>query len=299
MSPEENLPTLKITYAADWVDYALLDSGGGKKLERYGDQIFVCPEPQAVWQSALSDEIWEAAHASYETRTGKSKGHWEFYRKFEREWVLNYKYLKFRVRVSASRHVGVFPEHASQWDRINGLIHSAPRSIQVLNLFGYTGLATLAAAQAGAAVTHVDASRRAIREARDNQALSGLDDRPIRWIVDDALKFVKREGRRGRAYDGLILDPPMFGRGPGGEVWEFFEYLPMLLKACGGVLSDQPLFVSLTAYGIRASALCLHYALEGLMHGHSGRQETGELALIEESAGRVISPAIHSTWIAN
>jgi 23S rRNA (cytosine1962-C5)-methyltransferase len=209
---------------------------------------------------------------------------------------MHYKDLHFRAQLSGSRHVGVFPEQATHWDWIAKLIREANRSVSVLNLFGYTGLATLAAAHAGAKVTHVDASKKSVTWARENQSLSNLDDRNIRWIIDDALKFVLRENRRQARYDGLILDPPKFGRGPKGEVWDCFEMLPRLLEHCHSILSSQPLFIVITAYAIRASALSLYYALSEMMKAEGGTLEAGELITLERSKGRKLSMAIFSRW---
>ncbi|MDD5371192.1 MAG: class I SAM-dependent methyltransferase, partial [Anaerolineaceae bacterium] len=214
----------------------------------------------------------------------------------EPRWMMNYKGLKFWAQTSASRHLGVFPEQACQWDWTARLIQDMNRPIRVLNLFGYTGLATLSAAQAGARVTHVDASKKAITWARDNQALSGLQDRPIRWIVDDALKFVEREARRGSQYEGLILDPPKFGRGPKGEVWEFYKLIPALLAECRKILSPQPLFVVMTAYAVKASSLTLYYALQEMVGDCKGLLTAGELVTQEQSAGRMISNAVYARW---
>jgi 23S rRNA (cytosine1962-C5)-methyltransferase len=201
------------------------------------------------------------------------------------------------VQPTAGRHLGVFPEQAVQWDWISEKISSAPGgTTRVLNLFGYTGLASLVAAQSGAQVTHVDASKKSIAWARHNQELSGMQAMPVRWIVDDALKFVEREARRGNRYSGLILDPPKFGRGPKGEVWEFFELFPRLLAACRAVLSPQPLFVVITAYAIRASALSLYYQLGEMMAGLGGSLAAGEIGMADSSAGRVISMALFARW---
>ncbi|NTW08780.1 MAG: class I SAM-dependent rRNA methyltransferase, partial [Anaerolineaceae bacterium] len=204
--------------------------------------------------------------------------------------------LRFSVMTTPGRHLGVFPETAAHWDWMAGLIQSAGRPIKVLNLFGYTGLATLAAAAAGASVTHVDASKKSVGWARENQALSGLDTRPIRWIVDDAMKFVQRESRRGVRYDGIILDPPKFGRGPKGEVWEVYKSLPELLESCRLVLSEVPLFVALTVYAVRASAIHLSYALQDALKNQKGNIDSGELVLREKSAGRLLSQAVYSRW---
>jgi 23S rRNA (cytosine1962-C5)-methyltransferase len=211
---------------------------------------------------------------------------------------MEYRGLKFWVQTTASRHLGVFPEQASQWDWIEEQIHSAGRPVQVLNLFGYTGLASLAAAKAGAQVTHVDASKKVVTWAHENQKLSGLSETSIRWIVDDALKFVQREGRRGAHYDGLILDPPKFGRGPKGEVWEFYKLLPNLLQACAQILAPRPQFVVLTAYAVKASALTLYYSMEEMMRGKNGSLEAGEVILQEKSGARSVSMAIYTRWCA-
>jgi 23S rRNA (cytosine1962-C5)-methyltransferase len=202
---------------------------------------------------------------------------------------------------TAGRHLGVFPETASHWESIASCVKSARRAEgpNVLNLFGYTGLASLAAASAGARVTHVDASRKSVTWARDNQALSGLDDKPIRWIVDDAMKFVERDGRRGARYDGIILDPPKFGRGPKGEVWEAYKSLPRLLQALRPILSDQPLFIILTVYAVKASALDIAQALDEVTGKLGGRLEMGELVTPESSGGRLLSQAVYARWLAN
>jgi 23S rRNA (cytosine1962-C5)-methyltransferase len=289
-------PSLLLQDSPDWQDYELLDSGGGLKLERYGKYTLRRPEPEAVWQPALPEQAWNNASAVFRPSNEENGGHWETLKPVDERWVMTYKKLRFWTQLSASRHLGVFPEQASQWDWLSQQIQTASRPVKVLNLFGYTGLASLAAAQAGAAVTHVDASRKVIHWARENQDLSGLAERPIRWILEDALKFIQREGRRGAQYDGLILDPPKFGRGPKGEVWEFYNLLPELLQACRGVLSKQPCFVLLTAYAVKASAVTLYYAIDEMMKGFTGRAEAGEVVLQEKSAGRLLSMAIFGRW---
>jgi len=296
MNERSDKPELVLLTSPDWKDYELLDSGDGQKLERYGPYNFVRPEVQAVWKRTLPQKRWQSAHAVFQPTQEESGGHWSFNKPVEPGWVMSYKGLKFLAQTTAGRHVGVFPEQAAQWDWMAETIQAARRPVHVLNLFGYTGLATLAAAQAGARVTHVDASKKSIAWARNNQSLSGLEEKPIRWIVDDALKFVQREARRGTMYEGLVLDPPKFGRGPIGEVWEFFKLLSELLSACRLVLSDQPLFVWLTAYAIRASALSLYYSLDEMVSGLGGQVAAGELALMECSAGRMVSMAIFSRW---
>lgn len=289
-------PELVFLTSPDWKDYALLDSGEGAKLERYGPYTFIRPEHQAVWRRALPKDQWEAAHAVFQSTAEESGGHWQFRKPVDPDWTMHYKGLSFRAQATASRHMGVFPEQANHWDWMSEQVRAAGRPVQVLNLFGYTGIASLALAQAGARVTHLDASKKAISWARQNQALSGLEDRPIRWLVDDVYKFVRREGRRGSQYDAILLDPPKFGRGPEGQVWEFFESLPNLLQECRALLSPQPLFVVLTAYAIRASALSVYYAMQEMVAGLGGTITTGELALLEHSAGRLLSTAIYARW---
>lgn len=291
-------PTLHISTSPLWEDYALLDSGGGKKLERFGPYRLVRPEAEAIWQPALAEREWLGAHALFSPGTEENGGHWERKRDLPERWVVQYRGLKMWAQTSASRHVGVFPEQASGWDWLGAQIQAVQRGVRVLNLFGYTGLATLAAAEAGAQVTHVDASPKVVAWARQNQQLSGLADKPVRWIVDDALKFVEREARRGSFYDGVILDPPKFGRGPRGEVWEFYRLIPGLLQACRAVLTPRPLFILLTAYAVKASALTLHAALSDLTAGLGGKVQAGEIALVEQSAGRLLSTAIYARWSA-
>lgn len=292
----QSAPNLILQASPDWQDYELLDSGDGWKLERYGRYTLKRPEPEAVWRPALPEKAWNVASAFFRPSNEENGGHWETLKPVDDRWVMQYKDLKFWTQLSASRHLGVFPEQAGQWDWLGEQTRAANHPLQVLNLFGYTGLASLAAAAAGARVTHVDASRKVIGWARENQELSGLADRPIRWIVDDALKFIQRDARRGVRYDGLILDPPKFGRGPKGEVWEFYKLLPELLQACRAVLAPQPRFVLLTAYAVKASALTLYYAIEEVMRGFSGQTEAGEVVLQEKSAGRLLSMAIFGRW---
>lgn len=280
----------------DWGDYALLDSGAGAKLEKFGKFILSRPEAEAVWKPALSRKEWDAAHAVFLPSPEENGGHWEVHRNIPEQWKITYKGLQCMAQLSASRHVGLFPEQAAQWDWIGDQIRNAGRPMQVLNLFGYTGMATLAAAQAGAKVTHVDASKKVVAWARENQALSGLAEKPIRWIVDDALKYIERDARRGVRYEGLILDPPKFGRGPKGEVWEFYKLLPSLLQACRQVLAEQPVFIALTAYAVKASALTIANAVDEIMHGKKGRITAGEIVLKEQSAGRLLSMAVYALW---
>jgi 23S rRNA (cytosine1962-C5)-methyltransferase len=289
-----------------WKEYALLDSGDGLKLERFGKYVFARPESQAMWKRALKENEWRNADAVFVPTGEESGGHWDLKKKIDEQWTLHYplplssKSLSFKVMTTPGRHLGVFPEVAAHWDWFSQLINHRVQGehgeVNVLNLFGYTGLASLAAAAAGAKVTHVDASKKSVGWARENQALSKLTEASIRWIVDDATKFVQREARRGVKYDGIILDPPKFGRGPKGEVWEVYKSLPDLLENCRACLSANPLFVVTTLYAVRASAIHVAQAMEDMMEGFGGRIDSGELVTREQSAGRLLSQAVYARW---
>ena len=286
-----------------WTDYALLDSGDGLKLERFGKYTFVRPEAQAMWARALSPAEWSNVHAVFQPTAEESGGHWIPKKKMEEKWALSYPLsngtdLRFWTMTTPGRHLGVFPEVAAHWDFMADSIKRAGRPPKVLNLFGYTGLASLAAAAAGAHVTHVDASKKSVAWARENQSLSKLDDKPIRWIVDDAVKYVEREARRGSKYDGIILDPPKFGRGPKGEVWEVYKSLPSLLAACRAILSDDPLFLAVTVYAVRASAIHVAQVVDEMMSDFKGSLDAGELVTREQSANRLLSQAVYARWSA-
>jgi 23S rRNA (cytosine1962-C5)-methyltransferase len=291
-----SLPVIELFSTPHWKDYELLDSGDGLKLERFGPYKFIRPEHQAVWSPALQPRIWEDADAIFQPTREESGGKWQYKKHVEPEWEMCYQDLTFLARTSNSRHLGVFPEQAAHWDWIRKQLSASQQPVNVLNLFGYTGIASLAAAKAGASVTHLDASKKSVQFARDNQKQSGLLDKPIRWIIDDAMKFVMREKRRGVHYEGIILDPPKFGRGPKGEVWEFFKMLPYLLREIKPLLASRPLFLVITAYAIRASALSIHFAIQEMMRNFAGNLSSGELILNEKSAGRIISMAITSRW---
>jgi 23S rRNA (cytosine1962-C5)-methyltransferase len=295
----EKQPAINILQTDDWADYELVDSGNGAKLERFGAYTFRRPEHQAIWKPMLDQSAWRNLHAEFIATGEESGGHWKFNKPLPDYWAINYKDLSFAVRPSNSRHLGIFPEQASHWDWIRNQLKGVKEGVRVLNLFGYTGAASLVAAKAGAIVTHVDASKKTIGLARENQALSDMDNFPIRWIIDDALKFIRREARRGVRYHGIIMDPPKFGRGPNGEVWEFFDMFPLLLRETRNILDDKPLFIVITAYAIRASALTLYYALNELIGGYEGILEAGELAVKEKSGGRLLSLAIYSRWRAS
>ena len=291
-------PQIELLVPDKWTDYELIDSGDGAKLERFGPYRLARPESGAFWRRALPDSVWESADATFTTADEEGAGRWTYRRPIEGAWTMRYGALRFSAQPTPFRHLGVFPEQAVHWDWASERIHSARRPVKILNLFGYTGLATLAAAEAGAAVTHVDASPKSIAWARENQSLSGLTDRPIRWLVDDALKFARREARRVSRYDGLIIDPPKFGRGPKGEVWKLAESLPALLEACRALLTEQPIFIILTVYAIRASSVGLLYLLEPTTTGLGGRLEAGEMGVAERDRGRVLSTAIYARWTA-
>jgi 23S rRNA (cytosine1962-C5)-methyltransferase len=278
--------------ALDWTDYDLLDSGDGRKLERFGPYVLDRPEVQATWQPALPASSWATAHAVFH----EDDHRWKLRRAMESSWVIGYRNLRFRLQVAESRHIGVFPENAAHWDWLASHIATANRPLRGINLFGYTGLATLAAVRAGARMTHVDASRKAVAWARDNQALSGLTDRPIRWIVEDALKYLRREERRGVRYDAIILDPPAFGRGPAGEVWNLQRLFPDLVRVCQAVLSPAPLLVVATVYTREFTREALYHAMAAMMAGHRGTLEVGQLATVERSAGRVLLNALFARW---
>jgi 23S rRNA (cytosine1962-C5)-methyltransferase len=306
-------PKIELLSSSNWTDYELLDSGNGQKMERFGAYTFVRPEVQALWVKSLPEEKWQAADAFFKPSGEESGGHWQFAKKIPEKWEMRYRLnkkeggkggeLHFFVMPTPGRHLGVFPECAVHWDWMADLIRESARvsparrqSPNVLNLFGYTGLATLAVSAAGANVTHVDASKKSVGWARENQILSMLTEKPVRWIVDDALKFVEREGRRGVKYDGIILDPPKFGRGPKGEVWEVYKSLPELLHACRLVLSDQPLFVVMTVYAVKLPAIHAYSSLTEMMKDYGGKVECGELVTVEKSAGRMLSQAVYARW---
>jgi len=297
MKNKLDLPaSIPFEFPQGWRDYALLDCGTGNKLEQFGPVTVVRPEAEAVWSPSLPDSDWKKAHAIYKPSAEENGGHWEFRGSKIEQWQISYGDLKFSCQFSGSRHVGVFPEQACQWDWADQIIRSSKSRPKVLNLFGYTGLASLAAAKAGAQVTHVDASKKVVLWAKENQLLSGIDQNSIRWIVDDAIKFVEREARRGSFYDSIILDPPKFGRGPKGEVWEFYKLLPPLLAACKSVLTKKPLFILLTAYAVKASAITIMQALEEMMEDVPGITTCGEIGLLEKSAGHFLSTAIFARW---
>ena len=291
-------PFIKILVSDSWLDYELLDSGNGYKLERFGIYKLARPEPEAFWLPKLPELKWKEADATFVITAEENGGHWEFRSQMPKRWMMQYKGIQFWAQITNSRHVGVFPEQSGQWDWIGAQIRASKRQLNVLNLFGYTGIVSLIAARAGARITHLDASKKVINWAKENQQLSDLAEKPIRWLVDDAIKFVEREVRRNNQYDGIILDPPKFGRGPKGEVWEFYDLIPKLLQSCRLILSEKPQFIIMTAYSVKASALTLHNALQEIMIDHRGITTPGEVVLKEKSAERLLSKAVYASWSA-
>ncbi len=283
--------------------YALLDSGDGLKLERYGDLRIIRPEGQAIWRKQLPKSDWDNVDAVF---TGdmaeEGAGRWSFPRRpLPETWAMQWNSIRFLGRFTSFRHVGVFPEQAMHWEFMDKAIRNrinSDQSFRLLNLFGYTGIASLVAAAAGAQVTHIDASRKAVGWARENQELSGLSELPIRWICEDAVRFCHREVRRGNTYDGIILDPPKYGRGPKGEKWQLFEDLSGLLCAIEKLLSRHASFVLLTSYSIRASSFAMHEIMQDVFSKHGGKIESGELVLATQGSDRRLSTSLFSRWIA-
>lgn len=278
-----------------WSDYALIDSGGGRKLERYGHFKVVRPEPQCLWSQQRTAAEWNKADAVFDPSSEEDTGRWSFSSPAPETWPLKWRDVAFHGRFTSFRHLAFFPEQAANWEWLDARVRAASRPLKVLNLFGYTGVATLAMAAAGAEVTHVDASKKAIGWARENAALSNLDDRPIRWICEDARKYVARELKRGNRYDGIILDPPKYGRGPDGEVWKLYEHLPEMVSGCAQLLSDDASFLLLNAYAERISGVALASLLQDTVD-RGGTIDWGELALMEEAGERGVGLSFFARW---
>ena len=305
---------IKIFCSKDWKDYELLDTGEGEKLERFGKYFFVRPYEDAVWLKCSTPSVqqsWGMADGKFWSAKTGAKAGWtpslasdggKTPQKAQGEalrikWEMEYKGIKFLALPTPFRHLGFFPEQASHWDLIEEKIKQAKRPIKFLNLFGYTGVASLFALRAGSEVTHLDASKQTLNWAKENQKLNvGFEKLPMRIIEDDAIKFLEREEKRGNKYDAVIMDPPKFGRGPKGEIWKIEEMLPKLLSSVRKVLSDKPLFVILTSYATESSSLSLGYALEETMKGFNGKTEVGELCVEEKSSKRIISLANTAVW---
>lgn len=281
-----------------WGDYALLDSGHGRKLERYGPYSVVRPEPQCMWAPQLDDAVWADADAVFDPQGDEDEGRWRFSGRPAETWPMAWGQVKWTARFTAFRHLAFFPEQAANWAWLDQAVRAAPTPPRVLNLFGYTGVASLVCAAAGASVTHVDASKKAIGWARENAALSGLEDRPVRWICEDARRYVQREARRGSRYEGIILDPPKYGRGPNGEIWRLFEDLPELASLCAELLSDTASFLILNAYAERISGAALAGLLSEKLAGRGGTISWGELALAQDSGDREVGMSFYARWSA-
>lgn len=285
--------------AYNWQQYELIDSGEGERLERWGDYIFVRPDPQAVWQRQSKNKLWVRSDAYYH-RSDKGGGQWEFKSKLPEGWTLSQGSYKFKVKPMGFKHMGLFPEQLVNWEWSDSLIKNSNREIKVLNLFAYTGGATVAAAKAGAFVCHVDASKGIVSHAKENARLSGIAENKIRYIVDDCVKFVEREIRRGNKYDAIIMDPPSYGRGPGGEVWKIESELYGFVQKCTLVLSDKPLFVLLNSYTTGLGAAAMQNVLDMVISSKfGGRAVSDEIGLPMSSNKFVLPCGYSSRWSLN
>ncbi len=281
--------------ADNWKDYEVLDTSGGEKLERWGDYILVRPDPQVIWNTPHEHPGWKKKNAHYH-RSQKGGGEWEFI-SLPDEWSIRYGTLRFHLKPFSFKHTGLFPEQAVNWDWFSGLIAGAGRPVKVLNLFAYTGGATVSAAAAGAQVTHVDASKGMVAWAKENAASSGLSDAPIRWLVDDCVKFVEREIRRGNKYDGIIMDPPSYGRGPKGEIWKIEESIWPFVELCTRLLSDDPLFFLINSYTTGLQPAVLSYMLNlAVQKQFGGRVEAQEIGLPVSGNGLVLPCGASGRW---
>lgn len=281
--------------ADGWKDYEIIDTSCGEKLERWGDYILVRPDPQVIWNTEKKAAGWRKHNGHY-YRSSKGGGSWKFFN-LPDVWQIGYKKLRFNLQPFKFKHTGIFPEQAVNWDWAGEKIRNAGRKINVLNLFAYTGGATLAAVEAGASVTHVDASKGMVSWARENMAASGFVDAPVRWIVDDCVKFVERETRRGRKYDAIIMDPPSYGRGPKGEIWKIEEKIHMFLKLCVQLLPEKPLFVLINSYttGLQPAVLSYMLNLE-IVKKYGGKAEAQEIGVPVSSNGLVLPCGASGRW---
>ena len=285
-------------YTKDWKDYELLDCSEGERLERWGKVILIRPDPQVIWNTPKEHPMWKHADARY-VRSSQGGGHWEYRRELPEFWKINYKDLTFKISPTGFKHTGLFPEQAVNWDMMREKIKAAKaegREVRVLNLFAYTGGATVAAASAGASVCHVDAAKGMVHWARENAELSSLTEKPIRWIVDDCKKFVEREIRRGSKYDAVILDPPSYGRGPGGEVWKLEEHVFELVSLVSEVLTEDPLFVLLNSYTTGLSASTMAYVLGSAMKKFGGKVDAEEIGLPVTQSGMALPCGSSAIW---
>lgn len=280
---------MQLVVTPGWKDYELLDSGNEKRLERFGKYVISKPDPQAIWEPHLDQTVWDKADAKYlEKDWGPNN--------LPQKWPLAYKNVQFYAKLTPFKHTGIFPEQVLNWDYIEDKIKKENKQINVLNLFGYTGIASLIAAANNAKVTHVDGSKPSITWARENQILSNLSEKPIRWILDDALEFTAREGRRGNVYDAIVMDPPVYGHGPKGEIWDFNKSFGKLLENCQKILTKTPTFVIINAYAISSSSLMLANMLEDYLGFAREKIEYGELALKEKDRERFLSTGIFARY---
>jgi len=292
----------KILVTKQSADYELIDSGNGEKLERYGKYVLRRPDPQAIWIKDMSEGKWKNADA-YFFRDEDKKG-WKKNREMQNEWQISLGELKFNIKPTAFKHTGVFPEQEPNWNWIKDRIKNhesriTNQPIRVLNLFGYTGGATLAALSAGAEVTHVDSSKSAVTWAKENAEISGLSKKPVRWLIDDVRKFVMREIKRGVKYDGIIMDPPSFGRGAKSEIWKIEDDLPKLLEECSKILSDEPAFFLINGYASGYSSIAYYNLIHPMFEKHGGQFEMGELSIEEWVSKRLLSCGIFARWSKN
>jgi 23S rRNA (cytosine1962-C5)-methyltransferase len=296
-------PQLRVVATAGFADYALIDSGDGRKLERFGRFTIERPESQALWRPTLEPGAWLRADATFKPSNADEDGEggrWRSSAPIPETWQVRVLDAAMLCRLTNFRHLGIFPEQLPHWEWMVGRLASEiERPQRVLNLFAYTGAASLLAAKAGAEVTHVDASRKAIAWAKQNQAVSRLDEAPIRWILDDARKFVAREVRRGNRYHLILVDPPKFGRGPNGEEWDVFTHLAPLLRDCATLLASRRSALVLTTYAIRASALAMDGLVRECLAGRTGATESGELAVIEQAGGRLLPTSLYTRWTSD
>ncbi len=286
--------------ADGWKDYELIDCSDGERLERWGDIILVRPDPQVIWKTPKKNKLWFDAHAVY-NRSNTGGGSWSVNKKMPDFWSIAYRDLSFNIKTMGFKHTGIFPEQAVNWDFTADLIKSAGRPVRMLNLFAYTGAATAAALKAGAAVTHVDASKGMTAWAKDNAAASGVADRPVRWIVDDCMKFVAREIRRGNKYDIIIMDPPSYGRGPGGEVWKLENEVYSFVESCSQLLSDDALMVLVNSYTTGLSPSVMQYILgETVESRFGGTTQSDEIGIpVSSKPGRVLPCGASTIWLGS
>lgn len=289
---------IKISVVDKWRDYELIDSGEGRRLERFGKYILDRPDPQIIWKMSLPQTEWNKADAKFE-RSKNDKGEWVLNKEMPSKWPIKINDLEYWVKLTPFKHTGIFPEQYLQWEFISNKIKSFGEKVNILNLFAYTGVTTIVCAKAGAKVTHLDASKPAVTWANENRELNKMGDAPIRWIIDEALSFTEREIKRGVRYDAIIMDPPAYGHGPKGEPWDFNKDFPRLIENCRKILSPTPLFVLVNAYAISSSSVTLANTIRDYFSDSEGVIDSGELGIRESSEGRILSTGIWAKWEAD